>query len=464
MKKTAIILSIILLVVFSLFGIKVVPNNKEQKKPGYESLLASNNDKSSISQQSMLQIKDVLIGSDYHIALCEDKTVWSWGENSNGKLGTIEKVTKEPQKIADLNNIKKIIDGGSAIYALTEDGNILAWGANSFKLISPSESADTLFLEPIKLKGLTQIIDLDVLNNKAFALDVKGNMYVWGMYLYGYNGYEDSIFNSTPGFPQEYQYLTRNVTSIIAGSGNYHYFIRKDGTAFSLMEYVFEGFREPYSFIFPTKEELNTNIFDTVDNFNIITINENTKMGRTAYYDLVGVTNIEKIASDAYTMFLNKTDGSLWYWNSDRIKYHDNCSALYNQNDESERCGGSFIEVAVGDILKMKEQEPTAQINNMKSGKENVLFLTDNGEVFVSYYETYTTEDVEFYNPNNTNPERTSYTNTIKDMELKLLKFKKMDWEDIVSINSDGCYGFTVVDSEGNYDYLDLSKGISHIE
>lgn len=61
-----------------------------------------------------------------------------------------------------------------------------------------------------------------------------------GMNLYGHYWVEGSILNSMPGFPQEYQYLTQNVSFIIAGSGNYHYFIRKDGTTFSLMEYVFK--------------------------------------------------------------------------------------------------------------------------------------------------------------------------------------------------------------------------------
>lgn len=371
------------------------------------------------------------------------------GGNGDGKLGRMV----EPQKIDGLSNVKNIIDGGSAIYALTEGGRVYVWGKNSSKLLEPSQSAGTVFNRPIELKELElkQIIDLDVRNNKAFALDEKGHMYVWGMYLYGYDGYEDSILNSIPGFPQEYEYLTQDVASVIAGSGNYHYFIRKDGTAFSLMEFLFYGFREPYAFIFPTNKEQDNNIFTPVNEFNMITINENTKMGEVNYYNLDGVTNIETIASDAYTMFLYKRDGTLWYWNSDRIKYHDNSSALYSKNDTSERINGHFEKIIFDDIFQIQEpQLNNTKITSMKSGKENVLFLTDDGQVFASYYETYTTEEVEFYNPNTTNPERTIFTNSAY-MNLKVLQFKKIDWEDVVSISSDGGYGFSGVDSKGNY-------------
>lgn len=67
----------------------------------------------------MPQAMHVLAGEDYHIALCEDKTVWSWGDNADGKLGMAVEALLQPQQIPGLENVVKIVDGGKDIFALT---------------------------------------------------------------------------------------------------------------------------------------------------------------------------------------------------------------------------------------------------------------------------------------------------------------------------------------------------------
>ena len=87
---------------------------------------------------------------------------------------------------------------------------------------------------------------------------------------------------------------------------------------------------------------------------------------------------------------------------------------------------------------------------------ENVLYLMETGEVFMSSYQTYDQEEVEYW-IDSTNPYRTEYTRTV-ELELKQVVFVPLEWKNIVKLNSDGDSHFTAVDCDGNYYVLDTSR------
>lgn len=43
-------------------------------------------------------------------------------------------------------------------------------------------------------------------------------------------------------------------------------------------------------------------------------------------------------------------------------------------------------------------------------------------------------------------------------MHLKKISFRKLDLENIVSVNSDGKYHFSAVDADGHYYHLDMTQ------
>ena len=75
----------------------------------------------------------------------------------------------------------------------------------------------------------------------------------------------------------------------------------------------------------------------------------------------------------------------------------------------------------------------------------------------MSEYITNAVEDVDYYNHESTNPNR-ERTITVKDLHLKTIIFHKMDWKDIISINTDGTYYFSAVDKDGEYFYIDTES------
>lgn len=105
----------------------------------------------------------------------------------------------------------------------------------------------------------------------------------------------------------------------------------------------------------------------------------------------------------------------------------------------------------------MDGEDDIPEIVDMCAGSENILFLADNGEVFVSEYVTKEIGDVEYYYLKSTNPNRDK-TGWIKDFPFKTINFYKLDWENIVSINTNGEYCFSAVDKKGDYLYLDMDS------
>jgi len=78
----------------------------------------------------MTEVQSVAFGSQHLIALKTDGTVWTWGMNLSGQLGTGDTIGRtEPGQVAGLSGIIAVAASGSSSYALKNDGTVWAWGA-----------------------------------------------------------------------------------------------------------------------------------------------------------------------------------------------------------------------------------------------------------------------------------------------------------------------------------------------
>lgn len=405
-------------------------------------------------KKEIVQVRNVILGDGYYLVFEGDGEVWILRKNGDSEAEIEENRVLKRQRVSELNNIIKIVDGGDEIYVLTEDGHVYVWG-KEFSNFSYENNDDIILCETEKLDKLENIIDIEAKNNRMFAMDKNGCIYVLGMYLDAEYDKRDEVKIL---FNEEEQKLMGKITNIVAGAGNYHYFIREDGTVFSVMQYWYEGDGAPYEFIFPNiiKDKLGLQedeLYYWPEELNdIVILNDSTKEGYTIYYNLKGVNKIKKASADSYTVFLVKEDGTLWYWNSDRIKYHDKPLALIEPENGEESRDGKFVEVKISDILNVEDGgENTLGISDIQSGTENTLFLMEDGSVFISQYETYKVQDVEYYRRSNPAPERLDSVLTAENVELKQLVFKKLDMENIVGIYTDGNNDFLAIDSQGRF-------------
>lgn len=418
------------------------------------------------SEDGMSSIVDILIGDDYHVALCENGSVWSWGDNKSRKLGLDAYRVVTPEKVDIPDPVVKIRDGGWTIWALTETGYIYVWGKPRLNLGEGYRHAGPHdFFTPVKLENIPLVEDMSLENECAAVLARNGEVYLYGvMQRPGWppEGTTEIILEQVP---EEYRELMTNVRDMDIGAGRNHYFIREDGTVFSLMSrsaYIEGG----YDFIFPNENDEPKDIIyywayeaaDENDHIEILN-REEDEYDPIMYYECENLTEADRISADDYTMFLSKVDGTLWYWMSDRVKYHGYAGLVSHVDDGMEHGEGRFVPVDIAEIMGIKEGEPVPRIKDMFSNTENTLFLTSDGKLFVSSYVTDHVEDVEYYVKFNANPGKSPEVEVSRDQPIKCIEFKKLDYHDIVSINGDGQYNFSAVDSMGNYYHITAQIG-----
>jgi alpha-tubulin suppressor-like RCC1 family protein len=79
-------------------------------------------------------IKDVVAvegGSGFTLALRADGTVWAWGRNDLGQLGTgVPGDTYTPTRLVTLSDVRAISAGGGHGVVLLGDGTLRVWGYN----------------------------------------------------------------------------------------------------------------------------------------------------------------------------------------------------------------------------------------------------------------------------------------------------------------------------------------------
>lgn len=486
MNKKRVFLSVLILsaIIIALYGIGHLSfsvKESEDTRPGETDIVAgekvsseySYEKKENATENRMPKIVDIIIIDGYHSALCADGTVWCW-------TGKQKAAAKQMSGLKDIKKITAAYVGirewfmtdaptgmeNCVLYALSEDGYVYAWGYNNPCLISTErEDWFRVFDEPVRLDGLSDIVDMDARNGKAFAVDKEGTFYVWGDWEIGW------VDNTIPAcFPEDRRTLVEGVTTLCAGAGDYSYFVREDGTVFSIMQiycllgdglmpvlpYIFPSFEhwgdspdihrdkeyaekeqadmeKRSAYVWEVRRGAEAFLEDTVD------LSEGSKTMRILLYELGSCGNVELIASDGYTMYVYKSDNTLWYWNSNRIRFHDDYMAMCDGETGLVDYTGCFEQVDIENLTHSRRdgKETPCRLVDICAAEEHVLFLTDDGQVFMSGYETC--------------------DRLVDGLMTSELKFRALKAEDIVSVNTDGRYGFSAVNRQGEYLSLDMT-------
>ena len=102
----------------------------------------------------------IAAGDDHSLALKADGTVWAWGSNDSGQLGTGESGSSTdrlyPTQLRDANDepitgIVAIAAGSSQSFALKADGRLLGWGYNGYGVLG--DDTTTNRLHPVAVLG-----------------------------------------------------------------------------------------------------------------------------------------------------------------------------------------------------------------------------------------------------------------------------------------------------------------------
>lgn len=155
----------------------------------------------------------VRAGLDYSCALKSDGTVWCWGANEHGQLGTGNTTSSYiPQQVTGLTNAVElsISKRGYHNCARKTDGTVWCWGWNNFgQTGAPASPTDQLSpMEALQLKNASQLS-----LGAEFSCGLKDGQ----VFCIGHNGYGQSGTGRTGSYSNGDPALVSQVEKIEAG-------------------------------------------------------------------------------------------------------------------------------------------------------------------------------------------------------------------------------------------------------
>ncbi|MFK2824857.1 Ig-like domain-containing protein [Bacillus sp. B190/17] len=156
----------------------------------------------------LTDVKAIAAGTYYSLAVKKDGTIWSWGDNDTGQLGSglREGIKSYPVPVKGINNKGNVtnilqVDGGNRhSIAITNNGNVVTWGENTYGKLGNgretpiydvwSPSQNTNVPVPVSLKNIVQS---GAGQNHTVVLTSAGAVYTWGSNEYGQLGLRNSV-------------------------------------------------------------------------------------------------------------------------------------------------------------------------------------------------------------------------------------------------------------------------------
>jgi len=142
-------------------------------------------------------VKSIASGQNHTAALKGDGTVLTWGENKFGQLG-IDPSTGNvfsPTEAFSQEGLEKVCAGWTHTAVLTKTGSIFNWGRNTYGQLGSSR---TVCHKPEKLESLTNVAELSIGSEHNLAVTQDGELFSWGWNEHGSCGNGDTKDVLTP--------------------------------------------------------------------------------------------------------------------------------------------------------------------------------------------------------------------------------------------------------------------------
>jgi len=122
-------------------------------------------------------------GGEHSLALAEGGTVWAWGNNDHGQLGSgTTTPSNVPAPVPALTHVTAIAGGGAHSLALESDGTVWAWGDNSAGQLGDRTTTDSHHPVQVSTSSghLTGVIAIAAGGAHSLALRNDGSVWAWG--------------------------------------------------------------------------------------------------------------------------------------------------------------------------------------------------------------------------------------------------------------------------------------------
>jgi alpha-tubulin suppressor-like RCC1 family protein len=175
----------------------------------------------------------IAAGASHTVALKSDGTVWAWGDNTYGQLGTGGTYTSSniPVQVTGLTGVTSIAAGSDHTVALASNGTVWVWGWNQYGQLGTGATllnGGDYSVIPVHLTSLANVTSISAESQHTLALTFDGTVWAWGRNDHGQLG-NWSIQNIM--IPIQVTDIT-GVTSIAAG-GFHTVALTSDGTVWA---------------------------------------------------------------------------------------------------------------------------------------------------------------------------------------------------------------------------------------
>jgi alpha-tubulin suppressor-like RCC1 family protein len=161
----------------------------------------------------------VAAGNGFSLALKSDGTVWTWGADITGQTGctsfqppcSVDPTV--PRQVPMLNNIVQIAAGVDFALALKNDGTVYSFGSNTNGQLGSGVILQATQNLPARVKGLPAAAKIAAGGRHALAVLANGAVWSWGWNSFGQLGNGATTDNPLPALMN----LTTPVSSAGAG-------------------------------------------------------------------------------------------------------------------------------------------------------------------------------------------------------------------------------------------------------
>lgn len=131
------------------------------------------------------------------LAIKTDGTLWAWGDNNSGTLGTGNTQSKTtPTQVGTDTDWKHVVVGDNATIAIKQNGTLWGWGFGSI-----GQLFDNGFVKsPVQLGTDTDWTQVFTAGNTVYGIKTDGTLWVWGDLSDNKSGLVDNEleYSSTP--------------------------------------------------------------------------------------------------------------------------------------------------------------------------------------------------------------------------------------------------------------------------
>lgn len=128
----------------------------------------------------------IAAGTRHALTLASDGTVWAWGDDSSGQLGTgtissasaVVQVVDPGDAPEPLRHIMAVAAGGAHSLALSADGTVWAWGSGDHGQLGSGSTADSA--TPVQVSGLSKVVAIAAGTTHSVAATADGTAWAWG--------------------------------------------------------------------------------------------------------------------------------------------------------------------------------------------------------------------------------------------------------------------------------------------